>query len=261
MPDSVGQYSAADVHSQSRYDGPAYTSTPPPPPPKPASGRNSAMGTPLRNVPPPPPPPPPGYEPNPSAQSMARDRPAPDDYQISLPTPGWLPPFVQDLSTQDLRTLIEDPSLQASLLNNPETTHPSIPASRAPLQQALEGNIALASSLQQLESNLTHQRAAVQSRLLALRALEQQHRSKIAETEHALRNFSPMALYQRLNTSVQEQNALVRGIEESFLDESALASDRELSDFLRRLREAKRLSFLRSQRKERWDEGRVGGWR
>lgn len=70
-----------------------------------------------------------------------------------------------------------------------------------------------------------------------------------------------MALYQRLNASMQEQEALVKGIEESFLDEGGMATDRELSDFVRRVREAKRLAFLRAERKERWDEGRVGGWR
>lgn len=160
-----------------------------------------------------------------------------------------------------MRELVENQKLQAALLNNPNTTHPSIPASQEPLQQLLDSNIALASSLQQLESRLTHQRAATQSRLLALRALERQHKTKIVETEDALRNFSPMALYQRLNASVQEQEALVKGIEESFLDDGAIATDRELADFVRRVREAKRLAFLRSERKERWDEGRVGGWR
>lgn len=70
-----------------------------------------------------------------------------------------------------------------------------------------------------------------------------------------------MALYQRLNSSVQEQDAFVKGIEDSFLEESGIASDRELADFVRRVREAKRVAFLRTERKERWDEGRVGGWR
>ena len=151
--------------------------------------------------------------------------------------------------------------MQAALLNDPRTTHPSVPASQEPLQQLLDNNVALATSLQQVESRLTQQRAATQSRLLALRALEQQHKSKILETEEALRNFSPMALYQRLNASLQEQEALVKGIEESFLEEGGVATDRELADFMRRLREAKKLAFLRAERKERWDEGRVGGWR
>lgn len=136
-----------------------------------------------------------------------------------------------------------------------------MPASQLPLQQLLDSNIASASSLQQLEARLVHQRAATQSRLLSLRALEQQHRAKIVETEDALRNFSPMALYQRLNVSMQEQDALVKGIEESFLDGTGEATERELADFVRRVREAKRLAFLRAERKERWDEGRVGGWR
>lgn len=125
----------------------------------------------------------------------------------------------------------------------------------------LESNIALASSLQQLESRLNHERSATQSRLLAMKALEQQHRTKISETEDALRDFSPMALYQRLNASVQEQDALVKGIEDSFLEEGGMASEREVADFVRRIREAKRVAFLRTERKERWDEGRVGGWR
>ena len=45
------------------------------------------------------------------------------------------------------------------------------------------------------------------------------------------------------------------------LEEGGVATDRELADFMRRLREAKKLAFLRAERKERWDEGRVGGWR
>lgn len=164
-------------------------------------------------------------------------------------------------STNDLKRLVEDPSLQAALLNDADNTHPSLPASQEPLRHILDSNIQAASSLQQLESRLTHQRAATQSRLLALRALEQQHKSKIVETEDTLKGFSPMALYQRLNASVQEQDALLKGIEDSFLDEGGLAADRDVQDFVRRLREAKRIAFLRNERKERWDEGRVGGWR
>ena len=148
-----------------------------------------------------------------------------------------------------------------ALLNNPETSHPSIQISQVPLQQLLESNIALASSLQQTEERLKNQRSATQSRLLSLRALEQQHRTKVTETEDTLRNFSPMALYQSLNASVQEQDAFVKGIEESFLEQGGIASEREIADFIRRVREAKRTAFLRAERKERWDEGRVGGWR
>lgn len=70
-----------------------------------------------------------------------------------------------------------------------------------------------------------------------------------------------MALYQRLSASVNEQDQLVRGIEESWLDEGGVASEREVSDFVRQVREAKKVAFLRRERKERWDEGRVGGWR
>lgn len=70
-----------------------------------------------------------------------------------------------------------------------------------------------------------------------------------------------MALYQRLSASVQEQEALVRGIEESWLEEGGVATDREVGEFLRRVKEGKKAAFLRRERKGRWDEGRVGGWR
>ncbi|KAK5004810.1 hypothetical protein LTR28_008447, partial [Elasticomyces elasticus] len=101
------------------------------------------------------------------------------------------------------------------------------------------------------------------SHLLALRALEQAHRSKIVETESALAPFSARALYLRLGAGVQEQEALVRALEQGFLDGSGgvEAGEREVVECVRRVREAKALAFLRRERRERWDEGRVGGWR
>lgn len=70
-----------------------------------------------------------------------------------------------------------------------------------------------------------------------------------------------MALYQRLNAGVAEQDLLLRGIEDSWLDEDGLASEREVESFVRQVKDAAKKGFLRRERKERWDEGRVGGWR
>jgi hypothetical protein len=174
---------------------------------------------------------------------------------------NWLPEILKEKSTYDLHQLLQDRDLQSALLNNPHTTHPAIPASETPLQPLIESNLALADSLLQLEARLNRQREQSQSRLLSLRALEQQHRAKLSETEDALQTFSPMALYQRLSASVQEQEQLVRGLEESWLDEGGMASDREIGEFVRRVKENKKTAFLRAERKRRWDEGRVGGWR
>jgi hypothetical protein len=137
---------------------------------------------------------------------------------------NWLPEILKEKSTYDLHQLLQDRDLQSALLNNPHTTHPAIPASETPLQPLIESNLALADSLLQLEARLNRQREQSQSRLLSLRALEQQHRAKLSETEDALQTFSPMALYQRLSASVQEQEQLVRGLEESWLDEGGMAS-------------------------------------
>lgn len=159
--------------------------------------------------------------------------------------------------------MLQTPSLQNAIIHNPETAHPSLAASTAPLQALLAQNVALAESLKQLEAHVLHQRDSTQSRLLALRALERQWHDKQTEQDQALREFSPPAMYQRLSAAVGEQEALCRGLEESFLEGEGgvMASEREVAEFVRRYREGRKVAYLRAERKERWDEGRVGGWR
>ena len=266
-------------NSQSFYQHDA--STPPPPPPKPGSG----TATPSRG--PPLPPPPPGQsQPHGGSQlAYSRNESQADPHQLAVqpPNDGWLPEFVKDKAyvdlsltqashlhshrTKDLHEILQNPDLQHAIIHSPETAHASLPASTAPLQALLAQNVQLAESLKQLEAHVQHQRDGTQSRLLAMRALERQWKTKQAEQDEALREFSPPALYQRLTAAVGEQEALCRGLEESFLDgegvggNDAVASEREVVDFVRRIREGRKVAYLRAERKERWDEGRVGGWR
>ena len=193
---------------------------------------------------------------------MAARDPQGQDVRRSCTAP-WLP--LNRNSTVDLHHVLQTPELQHAIIHDPETTHPSLPASKAPLQALLAQNIALAEQLKALEAHVLHQRESTQSRLLSLRAIERQWRAKQAEQDVALREFSPPAMYQRLCAAVTEQEALCRGLEESFLDgDSAgdtIASEREVAEFVKRLREGRKVAYLRAERKERWDEGRVGGWR
>jgi hypothetical protein len=121
--------------------------------------------------------------------------------------------------------------------------------------------VSLANSLLKTEQHLQSARQHTQSRLLALRALERQWRQRQTEQDAALRDFSASALYQRLAVAVGEQEGLCHALEEGFLEEDGIASEREVGDFVRRVREAKKVGYLRRERKERWDEGRIGGWR
>ncbi|KIW01299.1 uncharacterized protein PV09_07337 [Verruconis gallopava] len=239
--------------------------SPPLPPPKP-SAHSSGTATPLAG---PPRPPPAGQSPGGEeyqqhgqyqpGQSVTYIQYAPD---VEPPPEGWLPDIVKDKSTIDLQSLLSDTALQQALLHDPKTSHPSIAASTEPLKSLLESNIALASNLKVLEAQIQSQRAATQQRLLSLRALERQFRAKQAEQETALRDFSAPALYQKLVSAIAEQESLCRGLEESFLeDESGKANEREIEVFVKRLKEARKIAYLRQERKERWDEGRVGGWR
>ncbi|SMR45003.1 unnamed protein product [Zymoseptoria tritici ST99CH_3D1] len=224
---------------------PSYHSTPPPPPPK--TSTPSSRGPPL--------------PPTPGQQHQSSELDGGQNYHTQQPRispiePGWLPETLRDKSTSDLHRILSTPSLQSALLTNPSTAHPSIQQSVAPLQPLINTNLHLTSTLLDLERQLSHLRQHTQTRLLSLRALEQNHRTKISETETALQEFSPMALYQRLSASGQEQEALNRGLEESWLEEEGLASEREVGEFVRRVKEGRKVAFLRRERKGRWDEGR-----
>ncbi|KAK3720423.1 hypothetical protein LTR37_003835 [Vermiconidia calcicola] len=256
-----------------------YSPTPPAPPPKPPTSSTPATGPPL------PPPPPSQYTQNePSELDGSQGYPyhqqqqqqyyersghsragsyAQQQEQTKIPPiePGWLPDCVKDKTTSDLQHLLTNPQLQSAILSNPSTTHPSLTHTSNLLPPLLNTNLHLTTSLSNLESTLAQKRSQTQSRLLSLRALENAHRTKLVETEDALSAFSPMALYQRLNAAVTEQESLVQGLEESWMDEEGVAGEREVEAFVRRVKEGRKLGVLRQERRGRWDEGRVGGWR
>jgi hypothetical protein len=75
-------------------------------------------------------------------------------------------------------------------------------------------------------------------------------------------------MYQRLVSSISEQEALLRAMQESFLEGSSSddtghgkASEKEVTDWVRRIRESATTLEKRREMRARWDEGRVGGWR
>lgn len=233
--------------------------TPPVPPPKPSGSNDpSRISTPASNSPRPPPQLPSETSDLPSR--IAAPQPIPD------PGPQWLPRYLQDKAKGDLATLLQSPQLLNALVHSPQTIHPSLAASHQALQTALAENIALASHLADLESHVVSARAATSAQLLSARALERQWRAKQAEMDAALAPFAPASLYQRLVAGVNEQEGVCRALEESFLageggEDGKVASEREVAEWVRSYREAKKLAYLRRERKERWDEGRVGGWR
>jgi hypothetical protein len=165
-------------------------------------------------------------------------------------------------SKQDLADVLAKPELLAALAHSSSTAHLSIAASQEPLQAALKENISLALHLNDLEARLTHLRSSSQTQLLSTHALERQWRQKQSDMDRALAPFSPSSLYQRLSQGVQEQEMVCRALEESFLEaDGGTAAEREAVEWVRRYREAKKVYYSRRERKERWDEGRVGGWR
>jgi len=68
-------------------------------------------------------------------------------------------------------------------------------------------------------------------------------------------------LHRRLGEEIADEDARCRGIEESFMEGEGVRNERETGEWIKRVREGRRLVVLRRERKARWDEGRVGGWR
>lgn len=167
---------------------------------------------------------------------------------------------------QDLTDILANPGLLSAITHASPCIHPSLRSSHHELQCALAENVELASQLANVEARLSHQRSNAQAQLLSVHALERQWRQKQSDMDLALARFSPAALYQQLSHGVQEQALVCQAMEESFLDSNdvdsgAPASEREAAEWVRSYREAKVQYYLRQERKERWDEGRVGGWR
>lgn len=165
---------------------------------------------------------------------------------------------------QDLAEILSTATLLSGLTHAPSTAHPSTLASTEALSTSLSENVDLATHLLELEQRLAHTRSSTQSLLLSTHALERQWRAKQSDMDHALSPFAPASLYQRLGAGLAEQEGVCAALEESFLDgegEGGMASERDVVDWVKRYREARRWYYLRLERKDRWDEGRVGGWR
>ncbi|KAL4905816.1 hypothetical protein BDW74DRAFT_177516 [Aspergillus multicolor] len=241
-----------------------HADTPPPPPPKPGSHEASRGGTPQVNSPSPATPqlPPQGqYGPdvanryiNPSTGIPATNAPQPPAIEE-----GWLPEGVKDKSTIDLQTILQTPSLISAL----SATHPSHNSHQESVKALLNYNQDLANHLIDLQSQLTNLRSSTETLLLQHQSLEVSWRKKQSELDEALAPWSPKALYQRLSAGIAEQEAVCLAVEESFLEgeHHGKASEKEVADWVRRVRAEGAKLAGRREAKARWDEGRVGGWR
>lgn len=99
-------------------------------------------------------------------------------------------------------------------------------------------------------------------------SLQTQWRRKQTEMDEALAPWGPRAMYQRLVASIQESEAMLTAVQESFLEGGGneysgdgKATEKEVTDWIKRIRENATSLEKRREMRARWDEGRVGGWR
>lgn len=167
-------------------------------------------------------------------------------------------------SKNDLHHLLQTPSLQSSLLRDPAHVHASLRASNEALAAQLAHTQALAAQVAQTEGRVGQLRERVGGRLLAVRAQEQSWRKKQADMEGRLEEYGPRVLHGRLGRAIIEGEEEARVLEETWIDVGGgegKATERETAEWVRRLREQRTIVWLRRERRGRWDEGRVGGWR
>lgn len=180
----------------------------------------------------------------------------------------WLPDSLPPKTTADLAPILQHGELLTALAHS----HPSYAASTAQLNSAIEANTDLARQLSALETQVQQSRAQSAQLLLQHTTLSTQWRRKQSEMDDALSPWGPRAMYQRLVSSISEQEAVIRAMQDSFLEggeaafhgsgpESGKASDKEVGDWIRSIREGTTTLEKRKETRARWDEGRVGGWR
>ncbi|KAL5045710.1 hypothetical protein BDW71DRAFT_207977 [Aspergillus fruticulosus] len=241
-----------------------HADTPPPPPPKPGSHEASRGGTPQVSSP---------SLAAPQLHQQGQHGPDVTNQYLNpstitpimnAPRPptieeGWLPEGIKEKSTIDLQTILQTPSLISAL----SAAHPSHDSHQQVLQTLLKYNQDLANHLLDLQSQLASLRSSTETLLLQHQSLEVSWRKKQSEMDAALAPWSPKALYQRLSAGIAEQEAVCLAVEESFLEgeHHGKASEKEVADWVRRVRAEGAKLAGRREAKARWDEGRVGGWR
>lgn len=85
--------------------------------------------------------------------------------------------------------------------------------------------------------------------------------------DRELEPWSAKELYRRLVKGEREAEDVSRGLEESWVegegegDKGGRGTEREVGEMVKRFREGRVRVARRKEGRERWDEGRVGGWR
>lgn len=199
--------------------------------------------------------------PPPGSQNSAPQHP-------SLPTTFDISSSLKSHTTSDLSSILSNSELLSSLAQE----HPAYSASIQPLQNQIKSNLALAQQVSALEAQVKSLREQTGQLMLQHTSLQTQWRRKQGEMDEALAPWGPRAMYQRLVAGIGEQEALLRAVYESFLEgggeghdyygsDGQQASEKEVTDWMKRIREGTTVLEKRREMRARWDEGRVGGWR
>lgn len=179
----------------------------------------------------------------------------------ALPQSFDLPESITKQNTSDLSKLLSDPELLSAVAQN----HPAYATALQPLQHQISQNVSLASQVASTEAQLQALREKTGQLMLQHTSLQTQWRRKQAEMDEALAPWGPRAMYQRLLAGINERENMLMAVQESFLDGSSdtsyVASEKEVTDWIKRIREGTTVLEKRREMRARWDEGRVGGWR
>ena len=75
--------------------------------------------------------------------------------------------------------------------------------------------------------------------------------------------MGPRVLHGRLVAAIGEAERMGEGVIVAGLEarDGEMATERDVEDWIQKVKEERRLVWLRKERRARWDEGRVGGWR
>lgn len=162
--------------------------------------------------------------------------------------------ILKDKSKTDLQEILDS----TDLLHDIFLAHHSLPTQHASLlaQEEERHRDALA-RIATLREQIVHQRQITETAVAATKSLEAEWERVEKGMYLAQKPYSAQSLLLDLKNVLSEAERTSEGQLASFLD----SSGGNVEDFIREYRKTRKLRHLRAEKVQRWQDGRVGGFR
>ncbi|KAG4303860.1 hypothetical protein PORY_002748 [Pneumocystis oryctolagi] len=165
----------------------------------------------------------------------------------------FIPSILYEKTQEDLKSILDDFSLLDAILN---TTHPKVLQQTNALKEAYKTNIKFSEELLNQKSSFLDLQRSVENALNEVKKYEEQWESVSKEMVDSLKFYSKPYLLTQLDNATKEANDFSNALQKMFLENK---KDSDVSGFIKKYRQARKLYYLRLEKKEQWESGKISG--